>query len=153
VFSIVNEKPRAKFCDGMAGLIEEGREALDEDGDDALFDANLVAAAQRVEHYEIAAYGCMIRYAEQMGESKAADLLRETLAEEKAADNKLTQVSDSEIMTHIPAGTTQQSDGRTRRRARGAPSEAALDERDDAGRRAEIADIEEFETGGSFISQ
>ncbi len=94
---MLDQKPTAKTCHGMQGLIEEGGEATREDGNEALVDAGIIAAAQRVEHYEMAAYGCLIHYAELLGMTDVADLMRETFKEEKAADAKLTQVSDEEI--------------------------------------------------------
>jgi ferritin-like metal-binding protein YciE len=98
VFEMIGETARAKKCKGMEGLIEEGKEVMDEDGSEAVLDAGLIAAAQRVEHYEIAAYGCLIRYANILGHEEAAGLLQMSLDEEKAADEKLTEVSDAEIL-------------------------------------------------------
>ena len=83
--------PRGKLCKGMAGLVEEGKEIMQEDGDDAVIDAALISAAQRVEHYEIAAYGCLVTYAQLLGLGKSADLLKQNLAEEEAADKALTR--------------------------------------------------------------
>jgi ferritin-like metal-binding protein YciE len=77
----------------MEGLIEEGKELMEEDVDDEVLDVGLIAAAQRVEHYEIASYGCARTYAELLSLDKAADLLETTLQEEKAADEKLTQIA------------------------------------------------------------
>jgi ferritin-like metal-binding protein YciE len=91
VFEQFDQKPRAKACKAMRGLIEEGGEAASEEG--ALSDLAIIAAAQKVEHYEIAAYGTAIAWAEKLGNQKAASLLKETLKEEKAADSKLTDIS------------------------------------------------------------
>ncbi len=88
-----------KKCAGMEGLIEEGKECLEELDAGAIRDLAIVAAAQRVEHYEMAAYGNARAIAEQMGESEAVNLLQETLDEESAANEKLTQVSQSELFT------------------------------------------------------
>lgn len=94
IFSALDEKPTGKKCKGMEGLIAEGQEMMDEDlGDDAS-DAGLISAAQRVEHYEIAAYGTVRTYANILGEQKAASLLEETLEEEKETDQKLTQLAE-----------------------------------------------------------
>jgi ferritin-like metal-binding protein YciE len=97
VFESLGEKARGKHCDGMAGIIEEGKSAMEEDFDDETMDATLVAAAQRAEHYEMAAYGTLVAWARAMGHGEAADLLEETLEEEKATDEKLTQIAESGI--------------------------------------------------------
>jgi ferritin-like metal-binding protein YciE len=93
VFETFEEKPRAKACKAMRGLIEEGGEAASDDG--TLSDLAIIAAAQKVEHYEIAAYGTAKSWAEKLGNQEAVKLLDETLKEEKAADSKLTEVSGS----------------------------------------------------------
>lgn len=97
VFGALGEKPRGKHCDGMAGIIEEGKSAMEEDFDDSTMDAALIASAQRVEHYEMAAYGTLVAWAKVMGHNEALDLLEETLEEEKATDAKLTQLAESGI--------------------------------------------------------
>jgi ferritin-like metal-binding protein YciE len=97
VFESLEEKARGKKCDGMAGIIEEGKTAMGEDFDEPTMDATLVAAAQRVEHYEMAAYGTLIAWAEAMGHGDAVSLLQENLEEEKAADQKLTKLAESGI--------------------------------------------------------
>ena len=81
----------------MEGLLEEGKEILEEDGEPAVIDAALISAAQRVEHYEIAAYGCLRTYAQLLGYSQAEKLLQQTLEEEEAADKKLTQIGESGV--------------------------------------------------------
>jgi ferritin-like metal-binding protein YciE len=81
----------------MAGIIEEGKAILEEDFDDATMDACLIAAAQRAEHYEMAAYGTLVAWASGMGHMEAAGLLEETLEEEKAADKKLTSLAETGI--------------------------------------------------------
>ena len=88
---------RGRKCKGMEGLIEEGSEMIDEDAEDEVRDAGLIAAAQRVEHYEIAGYGCVRTYAELLGDSKGAELLQQTLDEESAANEKLTQIAESHV--------------------------------------------------------
>jgi ferritin-like metal-binding protein YciE len=93
IFSSLDESPKGKKCMGMEGLIKEGAEVMDEDFEDAVLDAALIGAAQRVEHYEIAAYGTVCEFAKLLDEPKHASLLQETLEEEKEADKKLTQVS------------------------------------------------------------
>jgi ferritin-like metal-binding protein YciE len=97
VFKELNCNPKGKKCRAMEGLIEEGSERLDGDADGAVKDAALIAAAQRVEHYEIAGYGCVRTYAEQLGHSEAANLLQQTLDEEGATDKKLTQLAEGII--------------------------------------------------------
>lgn len=97
VFGTLGEKVRGKHCDGMEGIIEEGKSAMEEDFDDSTMDAALIASAQRVEHYEMAAYGTLVAWARAMGHTEAADLLEETLEEEKAADSKLTQLAEGGI--------------------------------------------------------
>lgn len=95
-------KPGGKKCKGMEGLLEEGKEAMEEKGEDAFVDAAIIAAAQRVEHYEISGYGTARAIAEAVGNTKVAQLLQLTLDEEAAADEKLTQISTSELLN---AGT------------------------------------------------
>jgi ferritin-like metal-binding protein YciE len=93
IFDQMNESPKGKTCEGMKGLLKEGDERAGEGGEAEVLDAGLIAAAQRVEHYEIAAYGSARTYAELLGEREAVRLLSETLEEEKAADTKLSQVA------------------------------------------------------------
>jgi ferritin-like metal-binding protein YciE len=93
IFEGLDESPKGKTCEGMKGLLKEGDERAGEDGDPDVIDAGLISAAQRVEHYEIAAYGSARTYAELLGEREAAQLLSQTLEEEKAADSKLNQVA------------------------------------------------------------
>jgi ferritin-like metal-binding protein YciE len=93
IFEALGESPRGKKCVGMEGLVKEGSEALSEDFEDAVKDAALIGAAQRVEHYEIAAYGTVRDLAEVLGESDHASLLQETLDEEKETDEKLTEIA------------------------------------------------------------
>ena len=90
IFKELGEKPSGKKCKGMEGLLAEGQEIMGEDFEDDVMDAALISAAQRVEHYEIAAYGTVRTYAELLGEDTAAQLLEQTLEEEKETDAKLT---------------------------------------------------------------
>jgi ferritin-like metal-binding protein YciE len=94
VLQKLEENPRGKKCMGMEGLIKEGSEVLEE-FEGKVLDAGLISAAQRVEHYEIAAYGTVCAFAELLGRSEDLDLLKETLEEEKQADEKLTQLSET----------------------------------------------------------
>jgi len=92
IFKQVGESPKGKKCKGMEGLIEEGSEAIEEyDGE--LLDAALIGAAQRVEHYEMAGYGTVIAFAEELGETEHVELLNQTLEEEKETDQKLSDLS------------------------------------------------------------
>jgi ferritin-like metal-binding protein YciE len=88
---------RGKQCKGMEGILEEGKEKLQSDGEGPVLDAALIASAQKVEHYEIATYGCLCTYARLLGHTEAAELLEQTLAEEEAADKKLTELGESGI--------------------------------------------------------
>ncbi len=95
VFELLDETPKRKKCEGMKGMVEEGKEMLDEHKGSGEADAALICAAQKAEHYEIASYGCLCTWAEQMGHEEALGLLKENLAEEKAADGKLTEIAKS----------------------------------------------------------
>ena len=97
VFAGLDEPVRGKHCDGIAGIIEEGKSVMEEDFDDSTMDACLIASGQRAEHYEMAAYGTLIAWARAMGHDEAADLLQETLDEEKAADEKLSSLAENGI--------------------------------------------------------
>jgi len=96
-FASLDEKARGKHCDGIEGIIQEGRSVMEEDFDDTTMDACLIAAGQRAEHYEMAAYGTLVAWARAMGHDDAADLLQENLDEEKAADQKLTALAEDGI--------------------------------------------------------
>jgi ferritin-like metal-binding protein YciE len=93
IFQLMKESPKGKKCKAMEGLIKEGSELTEEDFEGAVLDAGLIGAAQRVEHYEMAAYGTAAAFADVLGESEHASLLEQTLAEEKDADGKLTKLS------------------------------------------------------------
>src|SRR5437762_4203255 len=97
VFEGLGEKARGKHCDGIAGIIEEGQSVMEEDFDETTMDACLIAAGQRAEHYEMAAYGTLVAWAKAMGHSEAASLLQQTLDEEKAADAKLSALAEGGI--------------------------------------------------------
>ena len=107
VFELLDEKPRGKHCAGMAGILEEGSETLEEDAEDSVMDAKLIAGAQRVEHYEITAYGTAIAWAEALGLTEVAGVLGESLAEEKAADEKLSAIAESGINDAATAGESE----------------------------------------------
>src|SRR6478672_4974011 len=97
VFQSLNEPVRGKHCDGIAGIIEEGKTVMEEDFDEITMDACLIASGQRAEHYEMAAYGTLVAWAQAMGHAQAARLLQQTLDEEKAADKKLSGLAESGI--------------------------------------------------------
>jgi ferritin-like metal-binding protein YciE len=97
IFKQLGERPTGKKCVAMEGLIEEGKELMEEDAEPAVLDAALIAAAQKVEHYEIAGYGCVRTYARMLGYDDAAQLLQETLDEEGEADKKLTDLAESVV--------------------------------------------------------
>lgn len=97
IFSQLGEKPRGKRCKAMEGLIEEAKELLAEDIEPEVLDAALISGAQKVEHYEMAGYGCVRTYARRLGYEEAAQLLQETLDEEGDADKKLTELAETSI--------------------------------------------------------
>jgi ferritin-like metal-binding protein YciE len=97
IFQKLGSKPKGQTCKGMEGLIKEGTEMIKTRGEPAAIDAGLIAAAQRVEHYEIAGYGCVHTYAQQLGEQQDARLLQQTLDEEGQTDKKLTQLAEQLI--------------------------------------------------------
>jgi ferritin-like metal-binding protein YciE len=97
VFESLDEKVRGKHCDGIAGIIQEGKSIMEENFDEATMDACLIAAGQRAEHYEMAAYGTLVAWAQAMGHTEAAELLQQTLDEEKAADEKLSVLAEGGI--------------------------------------------------------
>jgi ferritin-like metal-binding protein YciE len=94
VFESIGAKPKGKTCEAMKGLVAEGQEAIDSDQESELHDVLLIGAAKRVEHYEMAAYQTVIKLAEAMGNTTAAELLRETLSEEEETDQKLDEMCD-----------------------------------------------------------
>lgn len=96
-FTTLGERPTGKRCRGMEGLLDEGEELIGEKGAEAIRDAAIIAAAQRVEHYEIAGYGCAVGFARLLGHQDVAALLEETLAEEQAADEKLSGIAQEEV--------------------------------------------------------
>ena len=94
IFRTLGESPKDKKCKGMEGLVAEGSEVMGEDFEGSVMDAALIGAAQRIEHYEIAAYGTVCAFAEELGETEQASLLNETLEEEKETDEKLTKLAE-----------------------------------------------------------
>jgi ferritin-like metal-binding protein YciE len=128
IFDMLEEKATGKKCLGMEGLVKEGAETMQEDYEDAVKDAAIIGAAQRVEHYEIAAYGTVRDMAELLGEDEHVSLLQETLEEEKETDQKLTQLSEEINPQAEEAGESrQQEEGETgeKRRTRTSSRRAA----------------------------
>jgi ferritin-like metal-binding protein YciE len=97
VFKLLGVPAKGKKCEGMAGLLEEGKKVMEEDAEPQVMDAALIAAAQKVEHYEIASYGCVCTYAEMLGYDQVHDLLGQNLEEEELTDEKLTALAESVI--------------------------------------------------------
>lgn len=97
VFKLIEEEPERVTCDAMKGLVSEGEDVLDAEGDPAVLDAALIAAAQRVEHYEMAGYGTARTLANHLGLTQVAQLLQQTLEEEGDADDKLTRIAESSV--------------------------------------------------------
>jgi len=118
VFSSLGEKAQGKHCDGIAGIIEEGSSMMKEEFDEQAMDACLIAAGQRAEHYEMAAYGTLVAWATAMGHTDAADLLQQNLDEEKAADEKLTDLAEGGI--NASAAAIAHPSGETPAKTRGA---------------------------------
>lgn len=115
VFDLLGENAKRKACKGMKGIISEGQELMKEKMDDSVMDAALIASAQRVEHYEIAAYGTLRTYADLLGHEDAAQLFQMTLEEEELTDEKLSQLSS--IINSQAMGATSTGNGK-RERAR-----------------------------------
>ena len=94
IFKGMDESPKGKTCHGMKGLLEEGSQMLEQDGERSVLDAGIIAAAQKVEHYEIASYGTVRTFAHLLGEDEAAELLQQTLDEEGDADKHLNELAE-----------------------------------------------------------
>ncbi len=97
IFTALNKKPVAKKCEALEGLLEEAEEVIEDVKDPKTLDAALISSAQTVEHYEIARYGTLARWAVELGHDDVTSILEETLAEEKAADSKLTKIAESAV--------------------------------------------------------
>jgi ferritin-like metal-binding protein YciE len=122
IFKALGESPTGKKCKGMEGLIKEGGEMIEEDPGPEELDAGLISAAQRVEHYEMAGYGCVATYAKLLGETEAESLLRETLQEERDTDKKLTQLSGHINVEVVNSGETKLTPSRAKKAAAAAKS-------------------------------
>jgi len=97
VFELLGMSPKGRKCEGMAGLLEEGKKVMEQDAEPSVKDAALIASAQKVEHYEIAAYGCLCTYAEMLGYDQVHELLGRNLDEEETTDQRLTALAESVI--------------------------------------------------------
>jgi ferritin-like metal-binding protein YciE len=111
IFQSLGERAVGKRCKGMEGIVEEGKEIMEEEGEEAVVDAALIAAAQRVEHYEIASYGCLITYAGLLENRDAQKLLKQTLSEEEATDKALTALGEGGInQAAVAAGGSEEEE-------------------------------------------
>ena len=115
IFGRLGKKPTGKTCKAMKGLIEEGSEMMQEDGPESVLDAGIISAAQKVEHYEISGYGTARTFASILGEDEAEDLLQETLDEEGAADEKLTEIAEGVVNEEAEEGEEEEMAGSGRR--------------------------------------
>jgi len=109
VFQKLGQKPGKKTCEGMQGLLREGEKMIGEMEKSPVLDAGLISAAQKVEHYEISAYGTVRTLAEMLGQDEAAELLEETLEEEKETDENLTEIAES-IMNEAGSGEVEEEE-------------------------------------------
>ncbi len=125
IFEALDESPKGKKCVGMEGLVKEGSELMGEDFEGAVMDAGLIGAAQRVEHYEIAAYGTASEFARILGESEHVSLLEETLGEEKETDEKLTELAKQVNPQANEEMGEEEQEERTTRKARRPSKRAA----------------------------
>ena len=107
VFESLGKTPRAKSCEAMKGIIEEGKSVMEEDAEDDVMDAMLIAAAQKVEHYEIASYGTVCTWAKTLGKDDALKLLKQTMDEEEKADQKLTKIAESFVNEQAMSGDSE----------------------------------------------
>lgn len=113
VFESLGQPAKAKTCKAMQGLVEEATEIMGEDAEDAVMDAGIIAAAQKVEHYEIASYGTVRTWARACGENEAAELLQETLDEEGEADKRLTELAERVVNPEAEDGDGDYNQGST----------------------------------------
>jgi len=112
IFKNLGVNPKGKKCKAMEGLVEEGKEIIENgsDADPSVLDAALISAAQKVEHYEIAGYGCVRTWAQLLGEEEAVELLQQTLDEESQTDKRLTELAESEINVEAEAGEDEEEE-------------------------------------------
>ena len=118
VFQTLGEKAKRKPCKGMAGIVSEGSEMLEEDLEESTRDVAIISAAQKVEHYEIASYGTVRTLAQTLGNNEVAELLEETLDEEKEADERLTQIAESSVNSEAASEANQTKTGKSASRSK-----------------------------------
>ncbi|MBA3345420.1 MAG: ferritin-like domain-containing protein [Gemmatimonadales bacterium] len=114
VFNLLGVPAKARKCDGMAGLLEESKKTMAEDMEPAVLDAALIASAQKVEHYEIASYGCVCTYAEMLGYDQVHDLLGQTLDEEETTDERLTALAETVINPNAESADAEEEEEASR---------------------------------------
>jgi ferritin-like metal-binding protein YciE len=131
VFEEIGEAARGQKCKGMEGLIEEGSELLKERAEESVKDAGIISSAQRVEHYEIAAYGTVRTFAEMLGHEEAVPLLEDTLREEKEADKKLTEIAERHVNVQATEGDGAEASPRRTGRMGGRMAAAAETDEDE----------------------
>jgi ferritin-like metal-binding protein YciE len=115
IFEMLGERAGGKKCKGMEGLIEEAKELLEEDAAEEVLDAGLISKAQHVEHYEIAGYGTVRTYAQQLGLDDQAELLQQTLEEESKANELLTQIAETSVNLEAEQGSEEEEESTSRR--------------------------------------
>ena len=115
IFDMLGERAGGKKCKGMEGLIEEAKELLEEDAAEAVLDAGLISKAQHVEHYEMAGYGTVRTYAQQLGLDDQAELLQQTLDEESSANELLTQIAETSVNLEAELGSEEEEESTSRR--------------------------------------
>ena len=126
IFGRIGEDPKGKKCKGMEGLLKEGSEVIeDDDMEEEVKDAAMIAAAQRVEHYEIAGYGCVRTYATLLGDRESAALLEQTLEEEKEADETLTEIAEQINVEAVGVEAEEEEEVSSRRKTAGRRSKPA----------------------------
>ena len=140
IFELMGQRPAAKKCKGMAGLLDEAQEVLKKEMDPALMDAAIIAAAQRVEHYEMAVYGTLRSFADQLGSGEVARLLERTLDEEKEADLQLTEIAHSVV--NPQAAEEEEGDDEARAAA---DEDEDEDEEEEEDEDVELEEVEELE--------
>jgi ferritin-like metal-binding protein YciE len=109
-FKLLGVPAKGRKCEGMAGLLEEGKKVMEQEAEESVMDAALIAAAQKVEHYEIASYGCICTYAEMLGYDQVHELLGQTLDEEETTDQKLTALAETVINPEAEGADTSEEE-------------------------------------------